>query len=49
MCNPNTLIGGREAGSFGPVTASLQAAYWKLHEDARYVEPVRYQASTSAR
>lgn len=37
-------IGGRAAGVFGPVTAQLQAAYWRLHEDPRYVEPVR-QAS----
>ena len=35
-------IGGRAAGSFGPVTAQLQAAYWALHEDPRYVEAVRY-------
>jgi branched-chain amino acid aminotransferase len=33
-------IGGRAPGSFGPVTARLQAAYWALH-DPRYVEPVR--------
>jgi branched-chain amino acid aminotransferase len=35
-------IGGRAAGEFGPVTARLQAAYWALHDDSRYVEPVRY-------
>jgi branched-chain amino acid aminotransferase len=35
-------VAGRPAGSFGPVTARLQAAYWQLHEDPRYVEPVRY-------
>jgi branched-chain amino acid aminotransferase len=35
-------IGGRPAGEFGPVTSRLQAAYWALHDDARYVEPVRY-------
>lgn len=35
-------VGGRAAGEFGPVTARLQAAYWALHEDPRYVEPVRY-------
>lgn len=35
-------VGGRPAGEFGPVTARLQAAYWALHEDPRYVEPVRY-------
>ena len=34
-------IGGRAPGEFGPVTARLQAAYWALHEDARYTEPVR--------
>lgn len=35
-------VGGRPAGEFGPVTARLQAAYWALHKDPRYVEPVRY-------
>ena len=35
-------IGGREAGDFGPVTRQLQAAYWALHDDPRYAEPVRY-------
>ena len=35
-------IGGRIAGDFGPVTRQLQTAYWALHEDARYVEPVTY-------
>ena len=35
-------IGGRAAGDFGPVTRQLQAAYWALHDDARYAEPVRY-------
>ena len=35
-------IGGRPAGRFGPVTERLQAAYWALHEDPRYVEPVRF-------
>lgn len=34
-------VGGRPAGSFGPVTERLQHAYWALHEDARYVEAVR--------
>ena len=34
-------IGGRAPGSFGPVTAQLQAAYWALHDDPRYTEPVR--------
>jgi branched-chain amino acid aminotransferase len=33
-------IGGRRAGDFGPVTQCLQAAYWALHEEARYAEPV---------
>ena len=35
-------IGGRSAGDFGPVTRQLQAAYWALHDDPRYAEPVRY-------
>ena len=35
-------IGGRAAGEFGPVTRQLQAAYWALHDDPRYAEPVRY-------
>ena len=35
-------VGGRPPGEFGPVTARLQAAYWALHDDPRYVEPVRY-------
>jgi len=35
-------IGGRAAGEFGPVTRRLQAAYWALHGDPRYAEPVRY-------
>lgn len=34
-------LGGRAAGDFGPVTARPQAAYWALHEDPRFVEPVR--------
>jgi branched-chain amino acid aminotransferase len=33
-------IGGRAPGDFGPVTRRLQAAYWSLHDDSRYVEPV---------
>ena len=35
-------IGDRAPGQFGPVTARLQAAYWSLHEDSRFVEVVRY-------
>lgn len=35
-------VAGRPTGSFGPVTERLQAAYWRLHEDPRYVEPVNY-------
>jgi len=35
-------VAGRVAGNFGPVTRQLQAAYWALHEDDRYVEAVRY-------
>jgi branched-chain amino acid aminotransferase len=34
-------VAGRRAGEFGPVSAQLQARYWSLHEDPRYVEPVR--------
>jgi branched-chain amino acid aminotransferase len=33
-------IGGRAPGDFGPVTRRLQAAYWALHDDPGYVEPV---------
>lgn len=35
-------VGGRAAGDFGPVTRRLQQAYWDLHEDPRFVEPVVY-------
>ena len=35
-------VGGRAAGRFGPVSERLQAAYWALHEDPRYVDAVRY-------
>jgi branched-chain amino acid aminotransferase len=35
-------VGGRAAGQFGPVSERLQAAYWALHEDPRYVDAVRY-------
>jgi branched-chain amino acid aminotransferase len=35
-------VGGRAAGEFGPVTRTLQQAYWALHDDPRHVEPVRY-------
>jgi len=35
-------VGGRPAGDFGPVTKQLQAAYWGLHEDPRFVETVAY-------
>jgi aromatic-L-amino-acid decarboxylase len=35
-------VGGRAPGEFGPVSASLQAAYWALHEDPRYVDAVLY-------
>ena len=34
-------VGERPAGDFGPVTRRLQAAYWALHDDPRYVEAVR--------
>jgi branched-chain amino acid aminotransferase len=33
-------IGGRAAGNFGPVARQLQDAYWALHEDPTYTEPV---------
>ena len=35
-------IAGRPVGQFGPVTQQLQRAYWALHEDPRWVEPVKY-------
>lgn len=35
-------VAGRARGSFGPVSERLQAAYWALHDDPRYGEPVRY-------
>jgi branched-chain amino acid aminotransferase len=35
-------IGGCAAGRVGPVTSRLQTAYWALHEDARFVEAVRF-------
>lgn len=35
-------VGARAAGDFGPVTRKLQAAYWGLHEDPRFVETVDY-------
>jgi branched-chain amino acid aminotransferase len=35
-------VGGRAPGDFGPVSTKLQQAYWALHEDPRYVEPVAY-------
>ena len=34
-------IGGRAAGDFGPVTRTMQAAYWALHDDPRLTEAVR--------
>lgn len=34
-------VGGRAPGDFGPVTRRLQDAYWALHDDPRFVEPVR--------
>lgn len=37
-------VGGRPAGDIGPVTRTLQAAYWALHDDPRFTEPVRYLA-----
>ncbi len=33
-------VGGRADGEFGPVSQRLQDAYWALHRDARFVEPV---------
>jgi branched-chain amino acid aminotransferase len=35
-------IGGRAPGDFGPVTRRLQAAYWALHDDARFADCVSY-------
>ncbi len=35
------LVAGRPAGTFGPVTERLQAAYWALHDDPRHAEAVR--------
>jgi branched-chain amino acid aminotransferase len=35
-------VAGRPKGTFGPVASQLQAAYWALHDDPRYIEPVRY-------
>jgi branched-chain amino acid aminotransferase len=35
-------IGGRSAGSIGPITERLQRAYWHLHEDPQYTETVIY-------
>ncbi len=34
-------IGGRAPGVFGPVAERLQRDYWALHDDPRYMEPVR--------
>jgi branched-chain amino acid aminotransferase len=41
---PIAKIDGRAlAGAFpGPVTRRLQGAYWALHEDPRYRDPVAY-------
>lgn len=33
-------VAGRRAGDFGPVSARLQARYWALHDEPRYVEAV---------
>ena len=33
-------VAGRATGDFGPITRQLQAAYWALHDDPRYVEAV---------
>lgn len=38
-------VANRPAGRHGPVTERLQAAYWALHDDARMVEPVRYETA----
>jgi branched-chain amino acid aminotransferase len=35
-------VAGRARGTFGPVSERLQAAYWALHDDPRFGEPVRY-------
>jgi branched-chain amino acid aminotransferase len=34
------LVGGRPRGTFGPVSERLRQAYWALHDDPRYAEPV---------
>jgi branched-chain amino acid aminotransferase len=34
-------VAGRRAGDFGPVSVLLQQRYWALHDDPRYIEPVR--------
>jgi branched-chain amino acid aminotransferase len=36
------LINNRPVGELGPVSAALQKAYWGLHEQAPYIDPVRY-------
>lgn len=34
-------VAGRARGVFGPLSERLQAAYWALHDDPRFGEPVR--------
>ena len=41
-------VGGRAPGDFGPVSADLQRRYWALHDDPRFVEPVRGLAEPAA-
>jgi branched-chain amino acid aminotransferase len=36
------VVGGRRPGDVGSVTRRLQAAYWALHDDPRWVEAVSY-------
>ncbi len=36
------LIGQRPVGQFGAVTLALQQAYWSLHENPLYSDPVSY-------
>jgi branched-chain amino acid aminotransferase len=38
-------VAGRPAGRFGAVSERLQAAYWALHEDPRFGEPVGYDGA----
>ena len=41
---PVTSVDGAPVGggTMGPVTRSLRDAYWRLHDDPRFVTPVAY-------